>query len=59
MVMFSMGLKTWAFIILWFLLAPIAQKLDLGPIYVSDFHHLPIFYFNWCMNVRAIHLPAC
>ncbi|KAF3330344.1 hypothetical protein FCM35_KLT03698 [Carex littledalei] len=34
MVMFSMGLKAWAFIILWFLLAPIAQKLDLGPIYI-------------------------
>lgn len=54
MVMFSLGLKAWAFIILWFLLAPIAQKLDLGPIYVSDLHHLPIFYFNWCMNVCVI-----
>lgn len=43
MVMFSMGLKAWAFIILWFLLAPIAQKLDLGPIYVSALRHLPMY----------------
>ncbi|MBA0735944.1 hypothetical protein Gogos_019744, partial [Gossypium gossypioides] len=35
MAIFSLGLKAWALIILWFTLAPIAHKLDLGPLYVS------------------------
>ncbi|KAJ4779109.1 Ubiquitin family protein [Rhynchospora pubera] len=34
MVIFSISLKAWVCIVLWFLLAPIAQKLDLGPIYI-------------------------
>ncbi|TYH23374.1 hypothetical protein ES288_A03G008700v1 [Gossypium darwinii] len=34
MAIFSLGLKTWALIILWFTLAPIAHKLDLGPLYI-------------------------
>lgn len=31
---FSLSLKAWAFIIMWFLLAPIAHRLDLGPLYI-------------------------
>ncbi|KAH1115751.1 hypothetical protein J1N35_009129 [Gossypium stocksii] len=34
MAIFSLGLKAWALIILWFTLAPIAHKLDLGPLYI-------------------------
>jgi len=32
---FSLSLKAWAFVILWFIMAPVAHKWDLGPIYVS------------------------
>lgn len=35
MAIFSISLKAWIGIILWFLLAPVAQKWDIGPIYVS------------------------
>lgn len=38
---FSLSLKMWAIIILWFILAPIAHRWDLGPIFVS-----PLFDFN-------------
>lgn len=31
---FSISLKAWALIILWFLLAPVAYKWDLGPLYI-------------------------
>ncbi|KAJ3692572.1 hypothetical protein LUZ60_011667 [Juncus effusus] len=34
MVIFSISLKAWICIILWFLLAPIAQKYSLGPLYI-------------------------
>lgn len=31
---FSLSVKAWAFIILWFILAPIAHRWDLGPLYI-------------------------
>lgn len=31
---FSLSLKAWAIIILWFILAPVAHRLDLGPLYI-------------------------
>ncbi|XP_074317804.1 uncharacterized protein LOC141653839 [Silene latifolia] len=31
---FSLSLKAWVFIILWFLLAPVAHKWELGPLYI-------------------------
>lgn len=31
---FSLSLKAWAFVILWFILAPVAHKWDLGPLYI-------------------------
>ncbi|EOY24053.1 hypothetical protein QUC31_008564 [Theobroma cacao] len=31
---FSLSLKAWAFIILWFILAPVAHKWDLGPLFI-------------------------
>lgn len=31
---FSLSLKAWAFVILWFIMAPVAHKWDLGPIYI-------------------------
>ncbi|KAJ4831306.1 hypothetical protein Tsubulata_039665 [Turnera subulata] len=34
MALFSLSLKAWAAIILWFILAPIANRWDLGPIYI-------------------------
>lgn len=34
MVTFSLSLKAWALIILWFILAPVAHKWDLGPLYI-------------------------
>ncbi|XP_022738534.1 uncharacterized protein LOC111291175 [Durio zibethinus] len=34
MAIFSLSLKAWALIILWFILAPVAHKWDLGPLYI-------------------------
>ncbi|XP_022732068.1 uncharacterized protein LOC111286398 [Durio zibethinus] len=34
MAIFSLGIKAWALIILWFILAPVAHKWDLGPLYI-------------------------
>lgn len=35
MAIFSLSLKAWAVIVLWFILAPVAHRLDLGPLFVS------------------------
>lgn len=37
MALFSLSMKAWIIIAMWFLLAPIAQKYDIGPLYVSNF----------------------
>lgn len=34
MVLFSLSMKAWVIIAMWFLLAPIAQKYDVGPLYI-------------------------
>ncbi|KAM7259637.1 hypothetical protein ACFE04_015378 [Oxalis oulophora] len=34
MALFSLSLKAWCFIVLWFVLAPVAHKWDLGPLYI-------------------------
>ncbi|XVF52394.1 hypothetical protein PTKIN_Ptkin05aG0014700 [Pterospermum kingtungense] len=34
MAIFSLSLKAWALIILWFILAPVAHKWELGPLYI-------------------------
>ncbi|XP_058104233.1 uncharacterized protein LOC131248161 isoform X2 [Magnolia sinica] len=34
MAIFSISLKAWAVIALWFMLAPVAHRLDLGPIFI-------------------------
>ncbi|KAI3515020.1 hypothetical protein L1887_13769 [Cichorium endivia] len=34
MAIFSLSLKVWALIIMWFILAPIAHKWDVGPLYI-------------------------
>ncbi|XP_027336577.1 uncharacterized protein LOC113850297 isoform X2 [Abrus precatorius] len=35
MVIFTLSLKAWALIIMWFILAPIAHRWDLGPLYLQ------------------------
>uniref|UniRef100_A0A5B7AIT7 SAYSvFN domain-containing protein n=1 Tax=Davidia involucrata TaxID=16924 RepID=A0A5B7AIT7_DAVIN len=34
MAIFSLSLKVWAVIIIWFILAPVAYRWDLGPLYI-------------------------
>ncbi|KAK7263326.1 hypothetical protein RJT34_30914 [Clitoria ternatea] len=34
MVIFTLSMKAWILVILWFILAPVAHKLDLGPLYI-------------------------
>ncbi|KAJ9556065.1 hypothetical protein OSB04_010679 [Centaurea solstitialis] len=34
MAIFSLSTKVWAVIIMWFILAPIAHRLDVGPLYI-------------------------
>ncbi|GFP94184.1 cytochrome b6 [Phtheirospermum japonicum] len=36
MAIFSLKLKTWAAIVVWFILAPVAHRLDIGPLYGID-----------------------
>lgn len=44
MAMVSLSVKTWILIVLWFILAPVAQKFDLGPLYVLATGFAIIFY---------------
>ncbi|XP_057520339.1 uncharacterized protein LOC130800747 [Amaranthus tricolor] len=41
---FSLSIKAWAFIILWFILAPVAHKWDLGPLYILGTGFAIIFW---------------
>ncbi|KAL6559649.1 hypothetical protein OROGR_004766 [Orobanche gracilis] len=34
MAIFTLSLKAWIFIIMWFILAPVAHRWDLGPLYI-------------------------
>ncbi|XP_019433334.1 PREDICTED: uncharacterized protein LOC109340189 isoform X1 [Lupinus angustifolius] len=34
MVIFTLSLKAWVFIIMWFIFAPVAHRWDLGPLYI-------------------------
>ncbi|XVF51946.1 hypothetical protein PTKIN_Ptkin04bG0224700 [Pterospermum kingtungense] len=47
MAVFSLSFKAWALIILWFIMAPVAHKWDVGPLYVSWL--LSLLYFCSCM----------
>ncbi|XP_051115542.1 uncharacterized protein LOC127240748 [Andrographis paniculata] len=44
MVIFSLSLKMWAAIVLWFVLAPFAHRLGVGPLYILGTGFLIIFY---------------
>lgn len=33
--LFSLSIKVWVLIILWFIMAPVAHRWDVGPLYVS------------------------
>ncbi|XVF51947.1 hypothetical protein PTKIN_Ptkin04bG0224700 [Pterospermum kingtungense] len=50
MAVFSLSFKAWALIILWFIMAPVAHKWDVGPLYVSWL--LSLLYF--C----SLHIPS-
>lgn len=43
MAIFSLRLKVWAVIIMWFILAPIAHKWDVGPLYILGTGFVIIF----------------
>jgi len=51
---FSLSLKAWAFVILWFTLAPVAHKWDLGPIYVRLVTQLCDLLFSVLMILRLL-----
>lgn len=44
MAIFSVSLKTWALIFLWFIVAPVAYRWDLGPIYILTTAFSLIFF---------------
>ncbi|CAI9095429.1 OLC1v1031382C1 [Oldenlandia corymbosa var. corymbosa] len=44
MAIFSLSVKMWFLIVLWFILAPFAQKMDLGPLYILATGFAIIFY---------------
>ncbi|KDP29812.1 hypothetical protein JCGZ_19318 [Jatropha curcas] len=45
MALFSLSLKVWILIILWFILAPVAHRWDLGPLYILG-TGFSIIFFN-------------
>ncbi|XWS62117.1 hypothetical protein CRYUN_Cryun07bG0183600 [Craigia yunnanensis] len=55
MAIFSLSLKAWALIILWFILAPVAHKWDLGPLYVSWLLSLQ-YYFLCMLDISSFSL---
>lgn len=44
MAIFSLRTKTWAAILIWFILAPVAHRLDIGPLFILGTGFLVIFY---------------
>ncbi|KAK6162161.1 hypothetical protein DH2020_002002 [Rehmannia glutinosa] len=44
MAIFSLRTKIWAAIVVWFILAPVAHRLDIGPLYIIGTGFLIIFY---------------
>ncbi|CAH9088539.1 unnamed protein product [Cuscuta europaea] len=44
MAIFSISLKIWAIIVVWFVLAPIAHRFDIGPLYILGTGFGIIFY---------------
>ncbi|KAL7123644.1 hypothetical protein ACP275_01G118600 [Erythranthe tilingii] len=44
MAIFSLGIKIWAAIVVWFILAPVANRFDVGPLYIIGTGFLIIFY---------------
>ncbi|KAK2969528.1 hypothetical protein RJ640_029821, partial [Escallonia rubra] len=42
--LFSISLKLWAVIVIWFMLAPVAHRWDLGPLYILGTGFAIIFY---------------
>jgi hypothetical protein len=53
MTLFSLSMKAWVLIAVWFLLAPIAQKYGAGPLYVSNSLEIS------CCNIYSIILRVC
>jgi hypothetical protein len=53
MALFSLSMKAWVLIAVWFLLAPIAQKYGAGPLYVSNSLEIS------CCNIYSIILGVC
>lgn len=45
MVIFTLSLKAWVLIIMWFILAPVAHRWDLGPLYVCLLSSFLLFVF--------------
>ncbi|GAA0174187.1 hypothetical protein LIER_41676 [Lithospermum erythrorhizon] len=41
---FSLSLKMWAVVVMWFVLAPVAQRFELGPLYILGTGFGIIFY---------------
>ncbi|KAE9459325.1 hypothetical protein C3L33_08770, partial [Rhododendron williamsianum] len=44
MAIFSVSLKGWAIIVMWFILAPVAHRWDLGPLYILATGFAIIFF---------------
>ncbi|KAL7160667.1 hypothetical protein ABFS83_01G112400 [Erythranthe nasuta] len=44
MAIFSLGIKIWAAIVVWFILAPVANRFGVGPLYIIGTGFLIIFY---------------
>ncbi|XP_068465244.1 uncharacterized protein [Phaseolus vulgaris] len=58
MVIFTLSLKAWLLITLWFILAPVAHRWDLGPLYLQ----LAFVSFSSTLEsaklVTSVHIPS-
>lgn len=60
MVIFTLSLKAWVLIIMWFVLAPVAHRWDLGPLYVCLFSSLLFcLVFLGGGVVYSLYCPLC
>ena len=65
MIIFTLSLKAWVLIIMWFILAPVAHRWDLGPLYVCLLSSFLLFVFflfwwvGWGGGARVVCCSPC
>lgn len=56
MVIFTLSLKAWIIVVMWFILAPVAHRYDLGPLYVCLLSSLPFLGVLSPLSILPMHM---